>query len=317
MTLRTPAFNDAKSYGFEWLRALLEMGDVQEGVYGAGDLKVTAAGAGGQRVDIAAGTALVKGDSGVPGTGLTQGLFMVVNDALVANAVTLNASDATNPRIDQIVLRVRDSSDLGSGADDAVFEVVTGAPTAGATLDNRNGAGALPADRVRLADVLVPAASSAVVAGNVRDRRPWARGAYKRVLRNAGAYALTTTLALIDSTNVDPRIECSGAPLRVAVKGLGNFNASAAAQYLIIQPWIDDALPPTLEVGAIWHPSYGATNYDLPLMDHWIMSPAPGSHKIGLAARFSGGTAASIYATNGNPLTFEIEELVRQNADNT
>jgi hypothetical protein len=35
---------------------------------------------------------------------------------------------------------VRDTLDLGTGADDAALEVVTGAPTAGATLD-KGGAG--------------------------------------------------------------------------------------------------------------------------------------------------------------------------------
>src|SRR5881398_122587 len=199
MVFRTPAFNDSKTYGFEWLRYIAESGDVQEGVINAGDLKVTAAAGGGMRVDIAAGAAFVKGDSGVAALGLTQGLFTVINDAAIPNAVTLNTSDATNPRLDQICLRVRDSSDLGTGADDATLLVVTGAATAGATLTNRNGAAALPNDHVRLADVLVPAASAAVTAGNIADRRPWARGAQRRLIRAGGPVTATTTLGLLDS----------------------------------------------------------------------------------------------------------------------
>jgi hypothetical protein len=178
MALRSTAFLDSTTYGFEWLRLLAELA-LQEGVLGttAGtDFKVTAAAAGGMRVDIASGIALVKGDSGAPGTGLTQGLYPQVNDASVANAVTLTAAHATLPRIDQIVLQINDSTDLGSAGNVPAFAVVTGVATAGATLDNRTGAAALPNNALPLADALVAAASVAVVAGNIRDRRRFARG---------------------------------------------------------------------------------------------------------------------------------------------
>jgi hypothetical protein len=195
MTLRTPAFNDARTYGFEWLRNALEVGLINEGVIGANDFLTTPAAAGLMRVDVASGRAVVKGDSGTPGAGLSQGHYLVVNDAAIPNAVTLTASNGTNPRLDQIVLRVRDTADLGSGADDALLEVVTGTATAGATLDNRNGAAALPNDAIRLADVLVPAGSTAVTAPNVRDRRPAARGTYARI--TGSITSTTATQALI------------------------------------------------------------------------------------------------------------------------
>lgn len=166
MALITTAFLDSKQYGFEWLRLVTQLTAPYEGIFAAGDYLVTPAAAGGQRVDVAAGTALVQGD-----TGTRNGLYLQVNDAAIASAATLNASDPALPRLDQIVLRVRDSSDLGDASDTPSIDVVTGTPTAGATLDNRNGAAALPANALRLADVLVPAASSAVTAGNVRSRR--------------------------------------------------------------------------------------------------------------------------------------------------
>ncbi len=187
MALRNTAFIDTLTYGFEWLRLMLEAG-LQEGVLNAGDMKVTAAAAGGMKVDIAAGTAFVKGDTGPPGTGLTQGLYVQVNDAAVAGAVALDAAHGSLPRIDLIVLQINDATDLGTAGSTPAFAKVTGAATSGATRDNMSGAGVVPANARLLAAVLVPAASTAVVAGNVCDRRGWARGAHVSLRRTAGTF---------------------------------------------------------------------------------------------------------------------------------
>lgn len=214
MALRLPHLLDTKNYPFAWFRYQVEAGaPIQEGVMTSAAMAVTAAAGGGMRVDIAAGSALVKGDTGSPVTGLSHGLYLVANDASVANAVTLTGSHATLPRLDQIVLRVRDSTDLASGADDALFEVLTGTATSGATLDNRNGAAALTNDRLRLADVLVPAASSAVTAGNVRDRRTRSRG---NLVRAANGSDLTTTSSTTVATLSG---EFSGASQRIVATG--------------------------------------------------------------------------------------------------
>lgn len=316
MALRTPAFNDAKTYGFEWLRAIAEA-HLQEGVLASGDLKVTAAAGGGMKVDIAAGAALVKGDSGVAGTGLTQGLFYIVNDASVANAVTLTNADPTNPRIDQIVLRARDSSDLGSGADDSVFEVVTGTPTSGATLDNRTGAPALPNDRVRLADVLVPAGSSSTTNGNIRDRRPWARGARRIITRNANAAAgndYTTTSATfvaIDATNLTPRIECSGAPLRLALRGVAFHSVSG--DWIDFQ-WRIDATQ--IDGGEVTEWRVAGVNLLEAIEVDWELAPAAGSHLFAPYWATQAATA-TLRAQAGVPMQIAITEDVRQNAENT
>lgn len=203
MTLRTPYANDAKQYDFGYLRHLAETLLNSEGVANyATDMVVTPAGTG-LRVDIAAGAAWVKGDSGTPAMGISQGLFSVVNDAAVTNAVTLPTADPTNPRLDQIVLKVRDSADLGSGADDALFEYVQGTPTGGATLSNRNGAAALGNDRLLLADVLVPATATNLTAANVRDRRIPANGRATRYIattENMGtSYADLATPDIIEA----------------------------------------------------------------------------------------------------------------------
>lgn len=319
MALRTPAFNDAKTYGFEWLRYMLEANDLQEGVLGAGDMKVTAAAGGGRRVDIAAGAAFVKGDSGVAALGITQGLFVVVNDAAIANAVTLNTSDATNPRIDQICLRVRDSSDLATGADDSTFLVVTGTPTAGATLSNRNGALALPNDHVRLADVLVPAGSAATSAGNIADRRPWARGGYRRIVRNANAaagndYTVTSaTFAAVDATNLAVTLECSGAPVWFRLHGrVGPASAADSKLTAIV-----DGVP--VDNGG--STSDGPANYLKQGTDHtlafdWEILPSAGRHVIQPAVASSSGTVV-LRAQAAIPLQLVVQETVRQNGDNT
>lgn len=312
MTLRTPAFSDAKTYGFEYLRLMLELA-LQEGVLLPGDFKVTAAAAGGLRVDVAAGTALIKGDSGVPGTGLTQGLFIVINDASVPNAVTVPAAHASLPRIDQIILRVRDTADLGSSSDSAQLDVVAGAPTAGATLDNRTGASPLPADALRLADVLIPAAGTAVTAGNLRDRRPWARGAYRRIVRNANAsgtndYSIASaTPTAVDAVNLAPRVECSGSALRMTLTGLIAATTAAVSVGLRIDGQVVD--------GGIRHD--GNPSGNAPVALTWHAQPAAGSRLVAPFFQMPFGGSALLFARPDLPLLFTVEELFRSSTDNT
>lgn len=316
MALKTPTFNDAKTYGFEWLRYLAETTGVQEGVIGSGDMKVTAAAGGGMKVDIAAGTAFVKGDSGTPGTGLSQGLFQIVNDASIANAVTLAASDGTNPRLDQICLRVRDSTDLATGADDATFVVLTGTPTSGATLDNRNGAAALSSDHVRLADVLVPALSSAVSAGNVRDRRPWARGACHLVTRTSGNVTVNAGFADFD-TNFSPRMEFSGNPVEVRFLATGSHVSSTGR---IGRRLVDNGTTaPGSSMTYYSSTSPAGALQQITLFDHWAIAFAAGTHKLQLQTTNpdSGAGAATIDGASTQPATLFIREHVVQNANNT
>lgn len=235
MTLRTPAFNDAKQYGFEYLRHLAETLLNSEGVANyATDMVVTNA-ATGLRVDIAAGAAWVKGDSGTPGMGISQGLYSVVNDAAVANAVTLPAAHASNPRLDAIVLKVRDSSDLGSGADDAIFDYVQGTATAGATLLNRNGAAAIPNDCLHLADVLVPATATNLTAANVRDRRIPANGRATRYISTLETLTTTSDQELATPDILEVYVPANSI-LQWGYQALGKY----ATQAVNVKPFIVD-----------------------------------------------------------------------------
>lgn len=79
-----------------------------------------------------------------------------------AGTATVGAADATNPRIDIIAVN------SATGA----FVVVAGTASAGASLDNHRGLADLPANRIALAHVLVPATATNLTQASVADVRP-------------------------------------------------------------------------------------------------------------------------------------------------
>jgi hypothetical protein len=92
--------------------------------------------------------------------------------------------------------------------------VVTGTATGGATLDNRTGAAALPASAILLATCW-SATDTAISNSEIRDRRPWARGANVRIVQSErrGGHDYTTrarTSPLIDATNLNPGSSAPG-----------------------------------------------------------------------------------------------------------
>ena len=133
------------------------------GVVNAGDLAVTQNGTPNMSVNVAGGSAFIP-QTRAANSGLVYGL----NDATVNKAIA--TADATNPRVDLVCAVVNDTAYTGS-LNTWALTVVTGTPTAGATLSNLNGAGALPAAAIPLAYVLVPASSSSVVTANIADVR--------------------------------------------------------------------------------------------------------------------------------------------------
>lgn len=145
----------------------------EEGVVGAatGALEVTAGT--GIAVDVAAGSGFVQGDDEVD-----QGVYRVELDDPSSSAAwttTFQAPDGTDPRIDQVIARVYDDFIDGSGIYGWRLEVLTGTPTAGATLVNHTGAAALPDTAMRLAYVLVPAAETDLAPADIEDVRVEAR----------------------------------------------------------------------------------------------------------------------------------------------
>jgi hypothetical protein len=104
-----------------------------------------------------------------------QGLYQISPHASTINE-TISTADATNPRIDRVILEIKDTQHDASGSSLAQTRVVTGTPTGGATLDNLTGAGAVPSSALLLADVLVAATDTAISNAEIRDRRAFVSG---------------------------------------------------------------------------------------------------------------------------------------------
>lgn len=114
-------------------------------------------------VSVAAGQAYILNTEG---TG--QGAYSVYNDAAVT--LSIAAASPTQPRKDIVVAKVQDA--FFSGATNAwSLAVVTG--TAAASPSEP----AVPANAVKLATIDVSANDTSIVAGDITDRRPPARGA--------------------------------------------------------------------------------------------------------------------------------------------
>lgn len=144
-----PNWLQENCYPAQYDRLLMSNLVADEGVAdpNSGSLLVTTGGAN-LDLSVAQGGGFVEGDDD------DRGMYSIYNDAPVT--LTATAADPTNPRIDQVIARVYDSS-YGEGADEWVLEMLDGTATAAASLTNLNGATALPDNSIRLAYVLVPA----------------------------------------------------------------------------------------------------------------------------------------------------------------
>jgi hypothetical protein len=125
----------------------------------------------------------------IPGTeGSKQGVYTVVNDATVN--VPLAAADPAQPRIDLIVLRVRDQ--VYSGANnDWLIDKVTGVASASPAIP------VAPANSLTLARLAVSAADTSIVTGDITDVRQYAA-------------ALGGTIYCTSTTRPDPSTVANG-----------------------------------------------------------------------------------------------------------
>jgi hypothetical protein len=289
---------------------------VQEGVITAGSYEVTQRGAGANlSVDIAASTgngALVQGDAVT-----AQGLYFVAPHTAVINEA-ITTANATNPRIDQVVLEIKDTTHDASGSN--LAQTARGHRHRHRRRDARqpHGRAALPASAILLADVLVAATDTAISNSEIRDRRPWARGAFVHIPRllNAAAgtdYTTTSTSrVLIDSTNLNPRIECTGNPIRMRLTGQGS-NSTGTTSSIFLAPFLDSAaISSFTDMFPLVSPAAGqAQNFSV----EYTFQPAAGSHRLGWAWRVNAGTG-TISASTSVPLVMTVEEIVRQTVPN-
>lgn len=195
---------------------------------------------------------VIEGSAWVTGTSASnQSAYFVANIGTVNLA--LNAASATNPRIDKVVLRIKDETYAGVG-NEALLEVVAGTAEAGATLANKKGAGATPVSSLVLAYILVPALATSIVAANIENvvsqmglaiasGQKWVWKTYTKAEMEAGVEPSATRTAQIAPT--------------IAIASIGGVAvppaATAAAPFLIPpgQKWKVAAPPATAEVGTL------------------------------------------------------------------
>lgn len=132
------------------------------GIVSSGDLAVSQNGTPNMSVNVATGMGFVFGTEA---TG--QGAYHVYNDA--TKNITIAAADATNPRKDRIIARIKDQSYSGAVSTFSL-EVVTGTPAASPAEPT------LPANSFELALVNVAAAATSITNANITDRRTRAAG---------------------------------------------------------------------------------------------------------------------------------------------
>lgn len=138
------------------------------GVVGSGDFAVSLTTLLG--ISIAAGSAWILGQNIAD-----QGLYRQYVSG--ATTLTCTAANGSNPRLDQVILRVLDNAADSGTFNECRIEIVPGTPTAGATLDNRTGAANLATltdaskSVLLIADILVPTGATSLSGANLRDRR--------------------------------------------------------------------------------------------------------------------------------------------------
>lgn len=171
MTVLLPAWLQTGTYTAEHDRfvgtALTNPGTSLTGRGGvrrvAGDeFLVTASSPAALSVQIARGMAFVQGAYTA-----TQGTYTVVNDGIFT--LSLNVAHSSLARIDLVVLEVLDSTYFGSSSV-AQVRVLPGTPGSNPSPPTATGS------FIALAQVLIPAGVSSVVASNITDLRPFSGG---------------------------------------------------------------------------------------------------------------------------------------------
>lgn len=263
---------------------------LQPGVVAAGDFAVTATTA--TSVTTAAGT--VWGRSGT---------LMLPTRIAQGNFTGIAAPSAGNARLDQIYYDPASTS----------INIMTGTvgTTAAVTLATRTGAGTLPTNAVLLQDVLVT--STGVSTGNIRDRRPWARGAHYYSSIVSGDQTMTNGSPITFAgagtiTGTQVRLECSGAPMVAKLVGQKSQSTADYMGFMLSQDGTQIAVP----VGPNSEVKTQAFNYEVEF------TPSAGSHLFLWKAQAAAGVAviAKSSGAGGSPLIVSFEEKVRANSNN-
>ena len=274
------------SYTVPWDSSPPELyGALQTGVVAAGDLAVS--GSATMVLPVAAGAALITNVSG-----------LLLQYGYTGGTVTVGANASGNPRLDQIVF------------DGYTVSVLAGTATAGATLDNRTGAAALPAGSIRLADVLVASGATALASSVIRDRRPWARGALWTGVRTADVTMTGTTAAAVDAVQATARVECAGVPVRLSFSAEGDLSAGGVPASPSVQFYQDGVAIPEGQV----YFTETALNVSKRYVVVSVITPTAGSHVFDV--RFSASAGVTFNLRGAQRIVTTVEELVRQTTAN-
>jgi hypothetical protein len=158
MTLVTPpSWLQAGSYPAESDRLTTQALYATTGVIGSSSLAVIENSPAGMSVRVAAGWAAIIGT-----TQPNMGVYVAYNDA--QTTLTVTTADPTNPRIDRVVVTVRDA--FYSGAfNDVIFQVLAGTP------DGSPTAPAIPDNSISLATIAIGAGVTSITNANITDTR--------------------------------------------------------------------------------------------------------------------------------------------------
>lgn len=166
-----PAENDRlTSTGVMWRSA---------GTADYGSMKVSQSATPAMSVQVASGHAIIAGTQAT-----NQGFYIAYNDA--ATTVAIANADATNARIDLIVVTVQDSYYGGTANNQVIFQAVTGTPSGSPVPPSA------PANSLVLARVAVAAGTTSITNGNITDYRAQAQFAESQF--TSGSTAANTVM---------------------------------------------------------------------------------------------------------------------------
>lgn len=301
----------------------LNVGPIQKGILDGTTFEVRQRQAGAtMSVDVLAGNA--NQGAFVPISASLNLLVFAPTSVLVGSPLnlTIGNNSSGNPRVDSIILRYTQATATFT------FMVLAGTASAGATLDNLTGAATLTAFDLLLANVLVANGAVSITNANIRDRRPWARGAYYKFTRTTGNYTMAqNTLTFVDSTNMQPRLEIASGNVRMKITGV--IEAASAADGVYFSPQADSVGIDGLgSIGtnagstgpsALQHAlsAAGAGARTVPGWD-WEGSVTPGSRLLGPAwcNGQGAGNTITMYGSTTRPCQLVIQEVLNSSQKN-
>jgi hypothetical protein len=152
-----PSWLQAGSYPAESDRLNAQALYATTGIIGSSSLAITQNSPAGMSVLAAPGWAAIVGT-----TQANMGVYTAYNDA--STVLTVTTANPTNPRIDRVVVTVRDSYYTGA-FNDVIFQVLAGTPAGSPT------APATPANSISLATIAVGAGVTSILTANITSTR--------------------------------------------------------------------------------------------------------------------------------------------------